>query len=376
MEPSNPFPLSAYVSPELFCDREDETARLLTSFRSGVNTTLIAQRKIGKTGLIKHAFHRLSKSKKATCLYVDIMHTQNLQDFVNELAKAIIGKLDSKPAWMMKKIMDVLAFFRPMLSYDSLTGEPNVTLMMAHPGDAMLSLENIFNYLKEQSKNQTVIIALDEFQQILEYPEKNVEARLRGFIQFMSNVRFVFSGSHKHMMIKMFMDSSRPFYQSTDWMTLKKITPEAYKPFIKKQFARGKIKITNEEIEYILVWTRTHTYYVQALCNKLFEAGEKQLTRDIIHKSMYQILENNEAIYYSYRNLLTMPQWNLLKALAKEDGVKNILAQSFLQKHELTAASSVKTSLTALIEKEMIAQDDDGSYHVYDVFFSRWLERM
>ena len=240
----------------------------------------------------------------------------------------------------------------------------------------MNSLEKIFNYLKLQSKKQKVIVAIDEFQQILEYPEKNTEAHLRSFIQHMNNVRFVFAGSRKHMMIKMFTDAGRPFYQSTESMALEKINPEIYKSFIKNLFAKGKMKITDEDIEYVLEWTRNHTYYVQALCNELFETKQKLIKRETINSTMVELLERNEFIYFNYRNLLTSPQWNLLHALAKEDGVKNVLSSSFLQRHQLGAASSVKTSLTALVDREMIVQNDDATYHVYDVFFSRWLERL
>lgn len=376
MRIENPFLLTSYATPDLFCDREIETKRLQTCFRAGRNVTLIAQRKIGKTGLMQHVFYLMKKDRKTTCIYVDIMKSQNLQDFVNELAKAIVGKLDSKSTALVKKILEVLSSFRPQLSYDVLTGVPDVTLTLQNQKDVMHSLDKIFNYLKEESKKEKVIVAIDEFQQILEYPEKNTEAHLRSFIQHMNNVRFIFSGSKKHMMIKMFSDASRPFYQSTETLSLEKINPDDYKKFIKKLFAKGKMKVSDDDLNYILEWTRNHTYYVQALCNELYESKSKIITRDVIHRGMMRILNNSESVYFSYRNLLTSPQWNLLWAIAKENGVKNLLAQSFLQKHQLTAASSVKTSLKALEEREMIVRDDDGTYQVYDVFFSRWLERL
>ncbi|MEO8147670.1 MAG: ATP-binding protein [Bacteroidia bacterium] len=376
MEIENPFILTSYESPAYFCDRAAEAKRLQTAFRARRNITLIAQRKIGKTGLIKHVFYQMNRSKQAVCLYVDIMRTQNLEDFVNVLAKAIIGKLDSKPVAVIKKILELLSSFRPQISYDALTSEPDVTLTLSNDKDTVLSLDKIFEYLKEQSRTKMVIVAIDEFQQILEYPEKNVEAHLRTFIQHLTNVKFIFSGSMKHLMIKMFHEANRPFYQSTEWMSLDKIDAGVYLSFIKAHFEKAKRKIREEDIKYMIEWTRNHTYYVQALCSELYETHEKIITRDIIHHAMHELLLKNENIYFSYRNLLTSQQWNLLEALAKEDGVKNILAQSFLRKHKLSATSSVKTTLKALVDREMIVQDDDGTYHVYDVFFSRWLERL
>ena len=75
------------------------------------------------------------------------------------------------------------------------------------------TLKEIFDYLGSSEKR--CYIAIDEFQQIAEYPEKGVEALLRSFIQFLPNVNFIFAGSKRHVMQEMFASSKRPFYQST-----------------------------------------------------------------------------------------------------------------------------------------------------------------
>ena len=53
----NPFIISGYVSPEYFCDRKEETERLIDAMVNGRNVTMIAPRRMGKTGLIKNAFY-------------------------------------------------------------------------------------------------------------------------------------------------------------------------------------------------------------------------------------------------------------------------------------------------------------------------------
>lgn len=72
-----------------------------------------------------------------------------------------------------------------------------------------------------------MVVAIDEFQQISEYPEKGVEALLRSEIRFLPNVRFVFVGSRKHMMEDMFASPKHPFYQSTQIMSLREIPCDA-----------------------------------------------------------------------------------------------------------------------------------------------------
>ena len=56
MKPNNPFLISGYYSPEFFCDREQETGTILDALHNGRNVTLIAPRRMGKTGLIKNVF--------------------------------------------------------------------------------------------------------------------------------------------------------------------------------------------------------------------------------------------------------------------------------------------------------------------------------
>ena len=74
-----------------------------------------------------------------------------------------------------------------------------------------ITLDEIFNYISEADK--PCIIAIDEFQQIGEYAEKNVEALLRTKIQQCNRAQFIFAGSKRHMMSNMFNSSSKPFYQ-------------------------------------------------------------------------------------------------------------------------------------------------------------------
>ena len=93
------------------------------------------------------------------------------------------------------------------------------------------------------------IVAIDEFQQIAKYPEKNIEALLRTHIQKIENSNFIFAGSERHMMQEMFLSSSRPFYHSADILELKAIAPEIYIPFIADHFQKRKRHIEIENIE-------------------------------------------------------------------------------------------------------------------------------
>ena len=104
-ELENPFVYKGYDGPAYFCDREKETENLISALKNGRNITLLSPRKIGKTGLIKHVFNRISSTEKdAVCIYVDIFSTQNLHDFVQVLGAAIVDEALRREKFIMSKV--------------------------------------------------------------------------------------------------------------------------------------------------------------------------------------------------------------------------------------------------------------------------------
>ncbi len=114
------------------------------------------------------------------------------------------------------------------------------------------------------------MLAFDEFQQIVHYPESGPEALLRTVIQEFNDLRFIFSGSHQGTMKSMFTDQGRPFYRSTQVLQLASIEHEVYKRFIQHHFAQSGKNIADSVIDAILEWCRRQTYYVELICNRLF----------------------------------------------------------------------------------------------------------
>ena len=53
--------------------------------------------------------------------------------------------------------------------------------------------------------------------------------------------------------------------------------------------------------------------------------------------------------------------------------MKEITAGAFISKYGLTATSSVKSSLSRMLDEEIIYRSPDG-YLVYDRFFGQWIE--
>lgn len=369
----NPFLLGGYVNPQLFCNREAEISRLASNIKNGVNTTLLSIRRMGKTGLIHHLFHRLQK-KKVLGIYVDIFPVQNLKEFTNVIATAVMQAIPEKKP-MGRRFMEWLRGLHPVISFDHLSGQPEVSFDFRQPRQYEKSLADVFAFLDRQRIQ--VVMAIDEFQQIAFFPEKNTEALLRSIIQPLKYVRFIFSGSHKHMLAEIFSHSKRPFFSSTQSIHLGPISENEYSRFILGKFMKAKRTLLPDALQFVLAFTMRHTWYTQAVCNRLYSTGEKKITAEFARQCCYKLLKEHEAVFYQYRNLLTSGQWNLLRAIAREEKLYQPSSKSFIRVHDVGTPSNVQRALEALLSKEMVYSEADGHgtyYSVYDCFLARWLE--
>lgn len=369
MKPNNPFLITGYHSPEFFCDRKVETSTILEALYNGRNITLIAPRRMGKTGLIHHVFYQLKEQKSdIVTLYMDIYSTQSLGDFVRLFANTVLGQLDSMPQKALSRIGQFIRSCRPVFTFDEMTGTPKVTVDVS-PTEEESTLKEIFDYLGSSEKR--CYIAIDEFQQIAEYPEKGVEALLRSYIQFLPNVNFIFAGSKQHVMQEMFTSSKRPFYQSTQLLTIGTVNRDEYADFAMVHFANNNLRLPREVFDAIYDKFDGHTWYIQNLLNRLY-GYNRDVEMDSIAYATEQIVAEQS---YSYADLLkAYPAGHvrLLKAIAQEGCVKEVLAGNFISKHKLRAASSVSSALKKLVANELVYQTTDG-YIIYDRFMGEWL---
>ncbi len=368
----NPFLYQGYESPDYFCDRVAETEALASHLRNGRNVTLISPRRIGKTCLIQNTFYRIrEQDKEAICLYIDIFPTKSQAEMVRMLGNAVVNEVMPKNKSLKKKALDYFSAWKPVLSMDPLTGFPTLSLNI-EPRQSEITLKGIFDYLVSLDKD--VFIAIDEFQQVAEYPETGTEALLRSHIQFAQNVHFVFSGSKQHMMAEMFGSPQRPFYQSTETMGLLPLDENVYYDFANRFFTQKKGILDRQVFHDLYARFDGYTWYIQSVLNRLYEENRKVTTSSQLLDAIRLVILGKATQYENIVQFLTDNQFSLLKAIAKERKVGQPTAQEFLQKHSLPSASSVQSALETLVNKELVYPLPDG-YIIYDRFFDLWLQR-
>lgn len=371
MKPNNPFLVAGYYSPKYFCDRRQETEIVMNALYNGRNITLVAPRRMGKTGLIKNVFYKLKEEQPdIITFYMDIYSTQNLGEFVRLFASTVLGQLDTFSQKAVSRIGQFIKSCHPVFTFDELTGIPKVTLDI-QPAAEAATLKEIFDYLAASGKR--CYLAIDEFQQIAEYPEKGVEALLRSYIQFIPTIHFIFAGSKQHVMQEMFLSAKRPFYQSTQILAIERIDKEMYYHFAADFFSKQRRRLDQQVFEYLYDTFQGHTWYIQVLLNRLY-GYKDEVNILLVNYAVEEIVAESS---YTYQNLLTAyssSNVKLLKAIAQAECVREINSGEFIARYHLKAASSVNSSLKKLINNELVYKTSTG-YVIYDRFMAIWLRQ-
>lgn len=368
----NPFVIGTYVAADYFCDREQETAILRKNLDNGRNVALIAPRRLGKTGLIQHLFHNKEIRKEYNTLFVDLYSTNTLAEMVQMLANAIYEQLKSKTDRWWEKFSTVISSLSIGLSVDHLTGQPSFQISLGQIHSPEVSLQQIFNYLETTEK--PCIVAIDVFQQIAHYAEKNVEALLRTYIQKCANTHFIFSGSKRHMMTQIFNSPSRPFYQSAICMSLEPLPLEVYADFAEKKFKEYHKNIERNVIHRVYQDFDGFTWYVHMILNEMFALTDEEGTcnMDLYPQALDNVILSQQNLYNEQMSLLAPKQKMVLEAIALEKKARGVTSAAFIKKYSLPSTSSVQAAMKGLLEKELITQTEDV-FQVYDYFFAHWL---
>ena len=147
----NPFILEPYKNKELFCDRETETRQIVNYLSNGRNVTLISPRRLGKTGLIYRVFEEIAETRNDTdTIYIDISSSQCVEDFIKLLSESVVSVLNKQNK--VAAFFNAIGGLRPLITYDAVTGAPEVSLTYRNDRDKELTLKGMYVLYKETLK--------------------------------------------------------------------------------------------------------------------------------------------------------------------------------------------------------------------------------
>ena len=372
MHIANPFVVGGYISPHYFCDREVETELLIRNITNGRNVALISTRRMGKTGLIRHCFQFPEIKQGYYTFFIDIYDSRSLRDLVFALSKEILEVLKPVGKKALQSFWECVKSLQASISFD-VNGMPSLNLGLGDIQAPATTLDEIFRYLEQADK--PCLVAIDEFQQISGYVEKNVEATLRTYVQHCNNARFIFAGSQRHVMGNMFLTPSRPFYQSVSMMHLESIPLEEYIRFAGTHFKRASKEIEENAIIAIYQQFEGITWYIQKVLNTLYDMTPEQgvCRVEMVPGAIRQIIDSFRYTYSEILFRLPEKQKELLIAITKEGKAKAVTSGAFIRKYRLASASSVQAALKGLLEKDFVTQEM-GICQIYDRFLGIWLK--
>lgn len=370
---NKPFVFGVAASGDNFTDRESETARLLTNFRSGVNTVLISPRRWGKTSLVRKVC-RLAQTDELKIVYLDIFSCRSDADFYDAFASAVLKQTSTKVEEWMENIRQFLSRISPKIS---LGADPaadfSFSLELTPKREDIDEILQLPEKIAEK-KGCRIVVCIDEFQQIGEFKDsKTFQKRLRSVWQLQKHVSYCLFGSKKHLMNELFERKSLPFYKFGDAIYLQKIATADWVGYIRSRFEATGKSIPAELAEEICRRVNNHSSYVQQLAWLVWTRTGKEATRQELEAAFQDIIDQNTPLFEKQTESLTSFQMNFLRAII--DGVHSeFTTQEVMRKYQLGSSANVSIIKRALIKKELIEIDKRRAV-IPDPIMKVWLQR-
>jgi len=358
-----------------FIGRESEIERLSANIKYGVNTVLMSPRRWGKTSLVNKVATSFSNEKERIIVRMDIFACRSEYDFYNVFSSELLKQTASKIDEWKKLAKGFIERLTPKISVNpDHTAEYSVSLGITpktHTPQEILSLPQTI----AERKKCDIIICIDEFQQIGEFPDSlNVQKKLRTAWQGQKSVSYCLYGSKMHMMMKLFQKKSYPFYRFGEILNLKPIPLETWIPYIKSRFDAFGKSISDSMIERICQTVEYQASYVQQLAYSILLLTERDATEATFNAGVDDLVSQNSGTFLEQTQSLTSYQLNFLRAVI--DGISQGFGESSVrEQYNLGSPSNIARLKQALIDKELIEQTETGII-IGDPVLRLWLSNL
>jgi hypothetical protein len=308
----------------------------------------------------------------AVTLFSDFFGVASVEDVASRLAKAVFAVTHKKER-LWKRALQAVRSFRPILRPDaegglSLSVEPSSAGMT---GIQLLeeTVAALGSFIGET--DGLVHLALDEFQEIVVLKEAlQIEATLRTEIQ-RQEASYFFVGSRRRLLLGIFNDRQRPFFQSAINYPLKALPEDELAAFLQMQFRAGGKPCDEHLARAIASKVSHHPYYTQKLAFLVFEIGDGAST-ETAAIGYERLMASEQPVFEAIQQGLSPHQRLLLRAIALEPTAQP-LANAYIRKHRLGSVGGVQHSLKQLSEMDLIDKND--RWEAVDPLFAQWLRK-
>lgn len=284
--------------------------------------------------------------------------------FASALAKETSGKIEDA----IKTIKEFLPKVIPrIIELEFSTKEEDLDTILTQLFDAPEKIAN--------KRGKKMVVAFDEFQEIKNIDGESLEREMRSKIQHHHKVAYVFIGSKRHLIDRLFNDRSRPFYNIGKFFSLGKIPKQEFMKFIRENFEKTGIIIKTEFITEILNITDAHPYYTQMLCHEVWNEAiaNKEISMDTINRARDSVISGQSYAFTTIWDTFSQKQRNLLLALS-DGNDSQLYSQNLIQRYDLGSPATVAKSLKMLEIKEII-EKENSKIVFSDIFFREWIKK-
>lgn len=357
-----------------FTGREAEIRHLKANFENGINSILISPRRYGKTSLVNYVCRSLSETD-IIIVRLDIFGCKTEYEFYNMLAAAVLKQTATKVQQWMEEARDFLARLTPKIGIPlDPTQEVNVSLGITPQTHSPEEILNLVETIA-QRKQRRIVVCIDEFQEVGEFADsKHVQGRLRAAWQHHHYASYCLFGSKRHMMSKIFMNRSMPFYQFGDLIWLEKIPTADWTDYIVSHFSDAGHHINAALANSICKVVDDYPSYVQQLASIVLNHLEPgtTATEEVLRESVRELLLANEALFMQQIEPLTVYQMNMLRAIVS--GIHSGYSETAVRRNfDLGSPSNIVRLREALKERDLVYSELKLLY-ITDPVFALWFK--
>ena len=356
-----PFNYDNIAKDDNFFGRDKELLKLNDIAKYSNNILIYSKRRMGKTTLVKKF---LDTNDDYLPIYVDIFDITSKESFAKSLLKSLSNstKLDLKNA--IKKFTNLFKRVRVEPTINSETLEYSIKPIVTTLSFEEM-IEDFFTTLTAIAKEKSVVIAIDEFQQIDTIKDVRIDAILRSYVQNRANITFILLGSKRHTLTELFSYKA-PLYELAEHYELKGLEiDELY------NYSKSYLNISRENIIYIHEQSDGETKLILHVLHLLF-TREKEITKSLINEIILEIISSKDASYRMVYDMLNNNQKTALKVVANYGNgfyAKEVLSEFNINKQSLQSA------ISSLFDKELV--DKSGEiYFIPDRTFELWVSKL
>ena len=352
----------ALASGYAFCNRKNETERLKFNLIESRPTLSVSSRRYGKTSLALHTI----KQEKLHYAQFDFLSAVCIDDIEKIILRGmgqLLERIEKGPRKALKLATDIFSGLSIKLSSDVI----GLSVEINKRSNSMAT--HILSILERAEKlsikyNIKIVLLFDEFQRVFQVSEdQSIESIIRQVAQESKNLSFIFSGSNRYLLDKVFSDRNRPLYKLCDRFNLERISSHHYLKYIYRVAKKTDRHIDEDAIEKVFHYTERHPYYMNLLCSRLWIL--KVIKVDDVDRAWAAYAFEERSSVANELDLLSNSQRKLLAALARSNGTNEPRGRDFKVKANMPGAT-IAQALTVLEKKDFVFKDSQGIYKILD----------